>query len=290
MKNKILQEFLNSDIKIISQEKLEQYIEYCIYKNQNNKIKDENGYSKTSYHHILPQALFPEYKKLKENPWNGSHLLYNDHYYAHWLLTEAIDDYGQLSAFCKMHNSDVKLGRIDKSELMSPEIFSLKMEKRNKEISNRNKIRAANGTLFGGWNYNKKIAAEKRRRTLLNNPSIQQKINLSHSKTKSSDEWKNTIGKEASRKQKETKNTNEWKHKKEPIRVEKFKESFKKTFDKEKFDERVLKKAKYKNFIVYDKQDKIIHEYKGLLTQFCKEHNMPLQALKKSNKNNNFLF
>jgi len=128
MKNKILQEFLNSDIKIISQEKLEQYIEYCIYKNQNGTIKDE-----TSHHHILPKALFNEYKDLKENSWNGTHLLYSDHYYAHWLLIEAIDDYGQLIAFCSMHNQDLKVGRINESDLIPAEEFQLK----NKEAATK---------------------------------------------------------------------------------------------------------------------------------------------------------
>jgi len=135
MKNKILQEFLNSDIKIISQEKLEQYIEYCIYKNQKDRIKDEEGYSLSSHHHILPEALFNEYKDLRQNPWNGTHLLYSDHYYAHWLLTEAIDDYGQLFAFCAMHNKDLKIKRITESDLIPPEEFQKKMEERSKGMS-----------------------------------------------------------------------------------------------------------------------------------------------------------
>jgi hypothetical protein len=127
MKNKILQEYLNSNIKITSQEKLEQYIEYCIYKNKNSVIK-----GKTSHHHILPKSLFDEYSNLNENPWNGTHLLYSDHYYAHWLLTEAIDDYGQLNAFCAMHNKDMKLGRINESDLIPLKDFQKKMEERSK--------------------------------------------------------------------------------------------------------------------------------------------------------------
>ena len=141
LKNKILQEFLNSDIKIISQEKLEQYIEYCIYKNQNSRIE-----AKSAHHHILPKALFDEYKDLKQNLWNGTHLLYSDHYYAHWLLAEAIEDAGQLEAFCKMHNGDTKLGRIDESDLIPPEEFQkiselsyrLREQKLNEEYFDKN--------------------------------------------------------------------------------------------------------------------------------------------------------
>jgi len=140
LKNKILQEFLDSDIKIISQENLKRYIEYCIYKNQEKRIQ-----SKTAYHHILPSALFDEYKDLKQNPWNGSHLLYSDHYYAHWLLTEAIEDHGQFNAFCKMHNCDIKLGKIKEKDLMPPEEFQkiselsykLREEELNKEYINK---------------------------------------------------------------------------------------------------------------------------------------------------------
>ena len=286
MKTKILQEFLNSNIKILSQEKLKQYVEYCIYKNQINKLKNKDGYAKTAYHHILPKALFPEYKNLKENTWNGTHLLYSDHYYVHWLLTEAIDDYGQLFAFCKMHNCDIKSGRIEESDIISLEEFQKKMEKRNGEISKRNKIKAVEGTLFGGHKFNRKLAAAKRRETLLKDPSIQQNSNMAHSKTKSSKEWKETIGKESIRKQKETRSSKEWKETTEVIRVRKFKESFKKSFNKEKFDEWTLKRAKYKNFIIFNEKDEIVYRHDGLLTEFCKKHNMPMQALKKSNKNN----
>jgi hypothetical protein len=126
---KILNEFFNSNIKFISLDRLNQYISFCIDNNQNEKIKGE-----TSYHHILPQAkdCFPEYKDLNTNKWNGTHLSYSDHYYAHWLLTEAIDSYSQLSAFCAMHNMDTKIGRIDESDLISPNKFQEKMELRSK--------------------------------------------------------------------------------------------------------------------------------------------------------------
>jgi hypothetical protein len=42
-------------------------------------------------HHILPKApeLFPEYKDLKENPWNGIRLTYREHIIAHLLLWRA---------------------------------------------------------------------------------------------------------------------------------------------------------------------------------------------------------
>ena len=133
MKNKILQEFLGSNIKIKSLEKLEHYIDFCI---ENNRQKRISG--KLSYHHILPQATslpFKSFANLKENSWNGTYLLYSDHYYAHWLLTEAIEDYSQLTAFCAMHNKDIKLGRIEEKDLIPKEEFQKKMEEKQISIN-----------------------------------------------------------------------------------------------------------------------------------------------------------
>jgi len=183
LKNKILQEFLNSDIKIISQEKLEQYIEYCIYKNQNSRIKDEEGYSLSSHHHILPEALFDRYKDLRENEWNGTHLLYSDHYYAHWLLTESIDDYGQLNAFCAMHNKDMKLGRINESDLIPPEEFQKKMEEKGRKYSE--------------W--------------CKNNPEKMKELKSKLIRIRNCPIWKDTIGKESIIKMLNTKSDPLWK-------------------------------------------------------------------------------
>jgi hypothetical protein len=41
-------------------------------------------------HHILPKGkyLFPQFKSLKDNPWNGVHLTLREHYICHLLLTK----------------------------------------------------------------------------------------------------------------------------------------------------------------------------------------------------------
>ena len=131
MKNKILQEFLDSNIKIKSLEKLEYYIDFCIENNHENRIK-----GKSSHHHILPQAdslPFKEFSNLKKTPWNGTHLMYSDHYKAHYYLSEAIDDYGQLYVFTKMHNVDIANGRIEEKDLIPDKEFQEKMEERSKK-------------------------------------------------------------------------------------------------------------------------------------------------------------
>lgn len=42
---------------------------------------------KTENHHILPKQAFPEYENLKIHTWNKAILKYEDHVYAHYLLT-----------------------------------------------------------------------------------------------------------------------------------------------------------------------------------------------------------
>jgi len=213
--NKILSEFKNSNVKIISIDRLKEYIHFCLDKDQGYRVKNSEGYSLISYHHILPRALFEQYKNLKENPWNGTYLLYADHYYVHWLLTEAINDYGQLSAFCAMHNRDLKSGRINESDLIPLDEFQKKMKLRNEKISkwykeNPYKVKEAkkrqiktcskikdNGKTIYQEN------GEKYSRWYKENPDKVKEIVKKHKETKRSKEWKETIGKEAIEKHKQ---------------------------------------------------------------------------------------
>ncbi len=42
----------------------------------------------TEKHHILPESIFPEYKNIKENPWNIIKLTGRQHFLAHWFLAK----------------------------------------------------------------------------------------------------------------------------------------------------------------------------------------------------------
>ena len=109
--------------------KLERYIDFCINNNLNNKIK-----AKTSHHHILPASKnmpFIQFSNLKENVWNGTHLTYANHYYAHWLLYEAINHQSVVFSFCAMHYKDFTLKRIKEEDLLPPEIVQECMENRS---------------------------------------------------------------------------------------------------------------------------------------------------------------
>ena len=60
----------------------------------------------TEEHHICPKShdLFPEYKSLKRNPWNGVHLTKRQHFISHWILAKAYKE-KQIYAFWAMCNA-----------------------------------------------------------------------------------------------------------------------------------------------------------------------------------------
>jgi hypothetical protein len=71
------------------------FIERCIAKNESEKVK---GY--TESHHICPKSknMFPEYKNLKEFPWNKAVLTPRQHIIAHMLLYKTFNTECQLLA------------------------------------------------------------------------------------------------------------------------------------------------------------------------------------------------
>jgi len=121
MKNRILNEFLHSNLKIKSLKKLEEYVIFCLENNVKKKVKYE-----TAYHHVLPKAKglpFLKYADLSVHDWNGVYLKHGDHYNAHYLLTEAIDNYSILFAFYKMNNVNLAKGLINEKDLIEKEKF-----------------------------------------------------------------------------------------------------------------------------------------------------------------------
>jgi len=51
-----------------------------------NAINNKKDSTKFEYHHILPASIFPKYKNLKDNLWNGVYLTFKEHYICHLLL------------------------------------------------------------------------------------------------------------------------------------------------------------------------------------------------------------
>jgi len=121
LKHKIQNAFMKSEYKVYSKDKLSKYIDICINKNNFKKIKNDDGYSRTACHHILPKSLFPSFSDLLINPWNSTHLYHAEHYYVHWLLCGIFGNknYKMNEAFLKMHNCDLSLGRIKEDDLIN---------------------------------------------------------------------------------------------------------------------------------------------------------------------------
>jgi len=173
--------------------KIQQYIDFC----NDNAVSKIKG--KTSHHHILPKKLFPEYSNLNENPWNGVHLLYSDHYYAHWLLSEAVDNYTILSAFCSMHNKDLKNGRIEEKDLIRADEFQKKMEERSRKHSILLHSLQKNGKSVATNNALK--AAKTMKEVQDDGMTIYEKANIKQHKTK----FENKVYKDVTKKMIETK-------------------------------------------------------------------------------------
>jgi len=129
-KEKLIEKFTNKNI-ITNIENLENYINFCI---KNNTSKEKY---KTAQHHILPKAndCYPEYKNLKNNPWNSVNLLHKHHLEAHYLLLKCISSYSQYSALIAMCNKDTKNERIsikDFGNILNYDEFQEILEKKNK--------------------------------------------------------------------------------------------------------------------------------------------------------------
>ena len=135
MKNKILNEFQTSGLSIKDLSRLEEYVTFCLEHNKQLK-------SNSSSHHILPSSKilpFRKFSNLAEYKWNKAELTYYDHYFAHYLLTLAIDHISVYTAFCLMHNKDVVLKRIKEADLIQSDEYEKIYQKRNLLISQHRK-------------------------------------------------------------------------------------------------------------------------------------------------------
>lgn len=76
-------------------------------KSQNRKKLKRNqiGYVYYELHHIYPSSIYPEYKDLKLNSWNGIYLTAKEHYICHLLLPKFLvgkDKHNMINALIKM--------------------------------------------------------------------------------------------------------------------------------------------------------------------------------------------
>lgn len=256
-------------------DKLKEYIHFCLTNNINNKILGE-----TSHHHILPNKLFPEYSNLEEFQWNGVYLKHADHYYAHWLITESIDNNSMLYAFCAMHFKDFKLKRIKEEDLLHESIIEEKMKLRNMLVSENNLKRYKEGTLFGGYKYCRIKSRNKRNKTLEENPNIVENANKKHRETINNEEWKKTTGVLQILKRKETISNIEGY---EEQRISRFLDSYKEYQQTDEYKNNKFKRdvtqSKINKIVIFNKYHEVIYCIPYLFNRFCAEHNLPKNSL-----------
>ncbi len=87
------------ELDVIDENLLNDYIDFCIDNNEHRKIL----YT-TAIHHILPKSIFPEFKSLKINKWNSTHLTHDKHYIAHSILAKAIYNNKIIYAWNRLNN------------------------------------------------------------------------------------------------------------------------------------------------------------------------------------------
>ena len=134
MTTHILNIIKSSGLNIVDENKLIEYINFCIEKNQ--CIKNNH----TEHHHILPKSkhLFPKYKDLKQHKWNGTYLTYEDHYMAHQMLALSIDNkyilfaWNAMNSYKSFENEKIM---IDKDN------YSLLRQRHRDTVINYNKTR-----------------------------------------------------------------------------------------------------------------------------------------------------
>lgn len=129
----IMKEFKNSELEIINEELLGQYIYFCI---SNNLKTKQTG---TSLHHILPAKIYDNYKDLRKNKWNGTHLTYKNHYIAHAILAEAINHPSIIGAWWGMNNKDRVTKNTDGVTILGPEKYAYLFSKAQEMQSKRMK-------------------------------------------------------------------------------------------------------------------------------------------------------
>ena len=81
-----------------------------------------NETSRGHWHHILPKAMFPEYKSRVGHPWNSVRLTAVGHYQAHYLLYRAVTCQATACAWWFMNNMRHTPGLDDKSLSLYQEV------------------------------------------------------------------------------------------------------------------------------------------------------------------------
>lgn len=114
------------------------FIERCVSANTNTLNKKE-----TERHHILPESMWPEYKKLNRNKWNLAVLTTRQHLLAHVMLAYSLEGDMWKALHC-MIAMDPK----DKKKRTEYSIYSKSYEKMKRNFASLISIRNSNRILI----------------------------------------------------------------------------------------------------------------------------------------------
>lgn len=129
MKNFLIDELTAVDMHC--KDSIDEYVSFCL------KHHTEYNKGETADHHILPRALFPEYSDFRGNDWNKATLSNDNHYIAHSLLHNAIENISIASAWYAMNNKNYFNG--EPIKLLGHRTYRELISKRNKIVSTHNK-------------------------------------------------------------------------------------------------------------------------------------------------------
>lgn len=125
MRQFIIDQLMTLDV--IDESKVIEYVDFC--------LKCIPKTSSTQNHHILPVAVFSQFESFAKNNWNCAVLDNDDHYIAHALLHEAINNYSFASAWYGMNNKNYFNG--EPLKILGAEKYNELIIKRNKQCSER---------------------------------------------------------------------------------------------------------------------------------------------------------
>lgn len=130
---------------------LKKYINFI--KGCKQKNVDIEGY--VEHHHICPKCLFPEYKKLSENKWNGIHLTARQHFIAHWILWKTYPSSKLCFAFYSMCNyknhriSSIVYEKLKKQSSINKSMFRHSEKTKQKMRKNHRDVSGENNPMYG---------------------------------------------------------------------------------------------------------------------------------------------
>jgi len=296
MKEKIVKHLLT--LNVINESKVYEYVEFCL----SNKLPQKQQYA--AHHHILPKAIFSEYKNIKSfNNWNGVYLSYKNHYIAHSILVQGINNTSIIGAWRGMNNADIITKGIDGLKILGSDLYNKLM------IISNNNISEINSNMVSCFDKTKNIFVQISKNEFDSNRDIYEgttkgKVTVTEVRTNikkqiTSEEYKNnkkmykfhlTNSKrsiESINKEKQTKSSEEWKECVWKPAIKLRNDKIRNKFTDEEWKERNLSlfsksgkdSSRALKINIYDDKDNLMFECNGDIKYIIRKHNLPIKLI-----------